>query len=146
MKSKYRPAVFVVVYRIDKHSNKPIYLLLRRKKHWKGWEFSKGGVEEGETEKETLLREVKEECGLKILKLKKYKIKGKYKYPPKFKARPGFIGQTYSLYSARVGEGRVTIDKREHSSFKWLDFFGAKKIITYDDQKKCLSIVHNSLL
>ena len=67
---KYRPAIFVVVYRIDKHSNKPLYLLLKRKKHWKGWEFPKGGVEKGETERETLLRELKEECGLKILKIK----------------------------------------------------------------------------
>jgi len=144
--NKYRPAIFVVVHKIDKRSNKPLYLLLKRKKHWKGWEFTKGGVEKGETEKETLLREIKEECGLKILKIKKYQIMGKYKYPTSFKKRPGFIGQTYSLYSAQVEEGKVKIDKREHSGFKWLDFSDAKKIITYNDQKKCLGIVHDSLL
>jgi 8-oxo-dGTP pyrophosphatase MutT (NUDIX family) len=143
--NKYRPAIFVIVYKIDNYSNKPLYLLLKRKKHWKGWEFTKGGIEKGETEKQTLLREVKEECGLKILKIRKYEEKGKYKYPTNFKERPGFIGQTYSLYSVQVGGGEVKIDKREHSDFKWLDFARARKIITYNNQKKCLKIVNKSL-
>jgi len=143
--NKYRPALFIVVYRLDKHLNRPIYLILNRKKHWKGWEFTKGGIEKGETEKKTLFREVKEECGLKIIKIKKYRVCGKYKYPKKFKARPGFIGQTYSLYSVQVGEGNVKIDRREHSAFKWLDFTGARKIITYKNQKECLEIVNNRL-
>jgi len=143
--NKYRPAIFVIVYKIDNYSNKPLYLLLKRKKHWKGWEFTKGGVEKGETEKATLLREIKEECGLKIIKIRKYKVGGRYKYPQKFKARPGFIGQTYSLYSAQVEEGKVKIDKKEHSDFKWSDFAGARKIITYNNQKKCLEIVNKSL-
>ena len=143
---KYRPAIFIVIYKLKKETNKPRYLLLKRKKHWKGWEFTKGGIEKGENEIKTLRREIKEECGLKILKTKKYRVKGKYKYPSNFKARPGFIGQTYSLYSVQVEEGKVKIDKREHSGFKWLDFANAKKIITYNNQKKCLGIVHNSLL
>jgi len=142
----YRPAIFIVIYCIDSSSNKPLYLILKRKKHWKGWEFTKGGVEKGETEKQTLLREVKEECRLKILKIKKYKIRGRYKYPQLFKKRPGFIGQTYSLYSVGVREGKVKIDKREHSGFKWLDFTSARKVITYDNQKKCLGVVNDSLL
>jgi 8-oxo-dGTP pyrophosphatase MutT (NUDIX family) len=144
--ARYRPAIFVVIYKLDRETNKPIYLLLKREKHWKGWEFTKGGIEKGETEKQTLLREVKEECGLKILKIGKYKEKGKYKYPADFKGRPSFIGQTYSLYSVQIKEGKVKIDKREHSDFKWLDFTGARKIITYNNQKKCLSIVNSSLL
>jgi len=144
--SKYRPAIFIVVYRQDKSSNKPVYLLLKRKKHWKGWEFPKGGIEKGENMLKTLKREIKEECGLKIVKITKYDIGGKYNYPKKFNDRPGFIGQTYSLYSVQVKEDWVKIDKREHSGFKWLDFDGAKKLITYKNQKKCLSIVHNSLL
>jgi len=145
IKNKFRRAIFTVLYRIDKHSNKPIYLLLKRKKHWKGWEFTKGGIEKGESEVKTLKREIKEECGLKILKIKKYKMGGKYKYPSWFKERPSFIGQTYSLYSAQVREGKVRIDKREHSGFKWLDFTSARKIITYKNQKKCLDIVNRKI-
>jgi 8-oxo-dGTP pyrophosphatase MutT (NUDIX family) len=143
--NKYRPAIFIVIYRIDTSSKNPLYLLLKRKKHWKGWEFPKGGVEKGENMLKTLKREIKEECGLKIIKIKRYGIGGKYKYPPNFKARPAFIGQTYSLYSAQVGEGKVKIDRREHSGFRWLDFTGARKIITYSDQKKCLSIVNKKI-
>jgi len=144
--NKYRPAIFIVVYHMNKHLKQLIYLILKRKKHWKGWEFPKGGVEKGESEIKTLKREIKEECGLNIIKIKRYGIGGKYKYPKNFKERPGFIGQTYSLYSVQVKEGKVKIDKREHSDFKWLDFNSAKKIITYNNQRKCLRIVHDSLL
>ena len=143
---KYRFAIFIVVYKLDKETNKPVYLLLKRKKHWKGWEFPKGGLERGENERKTLLREIKEECGLKIIKIRQYGVGGKYKYSKSFKARPAFIGQTYSLYSVQVGEGKVKIDKREHSNFKWMDFVKARKIITYNNQRKCLGIVHSSLL
>ena len=37
--------------------------------HGKGWTFPKGHVEEGETDEETALREIKEECGLSNLEL-----------------------------------------------------------------------------
>ena len=143
--STYRPAIFAVVYLLDKHSNKPVYLLLKRKKHWKGWEFPKGGVEKGENKLKTLKREIKEECGLKIIKIIRYGIKGKYNYPKNFKKRPGFTGQTYSLYSVQVREDKVKIDKREHSGFKWLNFASARKIITYKNQKKCLGIVNQKI-
>jgi ADP-ribose pyrophosphatase YjhB (NUDIX family) len=66
VKQKYRLAVFIVVYRRTKNffGNKKIkYLLLKRKKHWVGWEFPKGGVDKGESPRETAIRETKEECG-----------------------------------------------------------------------------------
>ena len=36
---------------------------MKRKKHWVGWEFPKGGVDKGESPRETAIRETKEECG-----------------------------------------------------------------------------------
>jgi len=45
-KGKYRKAVFVLLY--SKTKKWIEYLLLKRKLHWKGWEFPKGKIEPGE--------------------------------------------------------------------------------------------------
>ena len=141
----YRKAVFVVAYRLEAQGVK--YLILKRKLHWKGWEFPKGGKDGKETDKQTALREVKEETGLKILKLKAHKKSGKYKYNKEFKDRPGIIGQTYKLFSAEVSKGKIRLDKKhkEHSSSKWVDFNNAIKLLTHSTQRTCLRIVNKSL-
>ena len=43
---KYRKAVFIVTYLKTKKGIK--YLILKRKLHWVGWEFPKGGLEKKE--------------------------------------------------------------------------------------------------
>ena len=78
---KYRKAVFIVTYK--KEGDKTLYLMLKRKLHWKGWEFPKGGAKKGETIRQTIIREVKEEVGLKPIKITNYKIKGKFRYNKK---------------------------------------------------------------
>ena len=140
MAKKFRKAVFVVTYYIK--DSKPIYLILKRKLHWKGWEFVKGGVDRFESKKNAALREVKEETGLKTQQIHKHNHFGKYLYKKKFLDRTGIAGQTYSLYSAKVKKAKVKVDKREHSNYQWLDFNQAAKKLTHPNQKKCLKIVH----
>jgi bis(5'-nucleosidyl)-tetraphosphatase len=136
MKFKYRKAVFVVLYKTEK--GKVFYLILHRKKHWKGFEFCKGGIEDGETEIDAAKRETYEESGLKIKKIFNNHIHGKYKYPRKFSDRRGFLGQKYSVYSAEVFPGKVKIDKHEHSGFEWLEYKDALEKLSKEDQKKVL--------
>ena len=140
---KYRKAVFVVTYYFK--DSKPNYLILKRRLHWKGWEFPKGGVDLFESKKNAAIREVKEETGLKVLNVQKHKNHGKYLYKKKFLDRTGIAGQTFSLYSAEAKDSKVKLDQKEHSSYKWLDFNKAQKILTYPNQRKCLKIVHLSL-
>src|SRR3989344_489310 len=109
---KFRKSVFIVVYFRNKKEIQ--YLILKRKLHWSGWEFPKGGVEFSESEKTAVRREIKEETGLKIIKIKKFNVEGKFRYNKKLLDRPGFSGQEYSLYSAEVKKAKVKIDKREH--------------------------------
>lgn len=142
-REKYRKAIFVVVYLRSK--NKIKYLILKRKKHWIGWEFPKGGVEFFETRNRAVKREVKEETGLKILKMKKFKIYGEYDYDKEYSDRKGLVGQDFLLYAAEVQRGKVTIDKREHSDFKWMNFKDAEKKLTWANQRKCLKIVDDYL-
>jgi 8-oxo-dGTP pyrophosphatase MutT (NUDIX family) len=138
-KGKLRPAIFAVVYSIK---NKKIgYLILKRKKHWIGWEFPKGKIEFLETRRMAVRREVKEETGQNILKIKKFNVKGLYKYKKKMNDRKGYIGQDYHLFSVEVKKGKVSLDRKEHNGHKWVSFNEAEKRLTWEDQKKCLRIV-----
>ncbi|MCK4552776.1 NUDIX domain-containing protein [Candidatus Pacearchaeota archaeon] len=140
---KYRKSVFIITY--TKVKGKIYYLLLKRKLHWKGWEFPKGGRKFFESKKQTVKREIKEETGLVPIKIKKIKISGKFKYNKKFPDRKGFIGQTYSLYAVEVKKKKIILDKLEHSDYKWLDLEKAIKKLHWPNQRKCLKIVDERL-
>lgn len=141
---RYRKAIFVVVYSIDK-GNRIEYLILQRKHHWKGWEFPKGGINKDEKMKAAVRREVREETGLVPLKIKKFDFSGRYLYKKKFADRTGIKGQTFSLYAAETKKGKVRIDRKEHSEYKWMSFGEAVKRIRFNNQKKSLRIVNDWL-
>ncbi|MCX6748873.1 MAG: NUDIX domain-containing protein [Candidatus Pacearchaeota archaeon] len=136
---KYRKGVFIVVFYGKK------YLLLGRVLHWNGWEFPKAGLKKGEQDKEAVKRELKEETGLKARKIIDFKIKGKFKYAQEYNDRPGILGQTWHLFAVQSSSRRVKIDRREHSSYKWLNFKQAYKLLTWQSQKKCLKLVDKFL-
>ncbi|MBM3247155.1 NUDIX domain-containing protein [Candidatus Pacearchaeota archaeon] len=144
---KYRRGVFIVVFR--KLQDKKIeYLLLKRKLHWKGWEFPKGGVEAKEKLSRTVARECFEETGLKPQRIIKFNVRGKYPYKRVFKDRLGFIGQTYQLFAVGVSpdsKKKVKFDRREHSGFVWIAFKKAIRLVHWGDQKKCLRVVDKFL-
>ncbi len=143
MKEVYRKAIFVVVYAKTKKGIE--YLILRRRHHWKGWEFAKGGINFNETKEHAVKRETGEETGLTARKIKKFNYHGKYLYKKKFSDRTGIMGQSFSLYAAEVRRGKVKIDKKEHSGFKWLSFEEAVKKVRFPNQKKSLRIVNEWL-
>lgn len=136
---KYRQAVFAVTYAETDEGIK--YLILKRKFHWRGWEFSKGGINFLESKKSAVKREIFEETGKKPLRIKRFNFHGKYKYKKKLPERKDFIGQAYSLYAAEIKYGKIKIDKSEHLTYKWLSFDEALRKITFQNQKKSLRIV-----
>jgi len=146
---KYRPSVFIVTYSITK--GKIYYLILKRKLHWKGWEFPKGGLEgiiERIFPKRAVKRELIEETGLTPIKIRKHNYSGAFRYKKIFADRPGIIGQTYQLYSAEVKKQKPHVKKnkeREHSDYLWTDYKTALKKLTWPNQKKCLTIVNSWL-
>jgi len=143
MQSKYRQAVFIVTYATTNEGIK--YLILKRKFHWHGWEFPKGGIKFPESKKATVRREILEETGKKSLKIKMFNFHGKYEYKKKFPERKDFIGQAYSLYATEIKYGNVKIDKMEHSSYIWLPFNEALRKLTFQNQKKSLKVVNKWL-
>jgi 8-oxo-dGTP pyrophosphatase MutT (NUDIX family) len=141
---RYRKAVFILAYAKTKKGIK--YLLLKRKLHWKGWEFPKGKIEKNEPEEKAVKRELKEETGHKAAKIRKFNFSGKYRYNKIFPDRPGIKGQTFSLYSARIKKsGKIDPDTYEHCGFKWVDFSRAIKMLKWPNQRKSLRIVDSWL-
>ena len=108
MKKRYRKGVFIVVYIMEK--NKIFYLLVKRKLHWKGWEFPKGGIE-NKNHLNDVKRETKEETGQFPVKIKSFNKKGKYLYDKQYPDRKGFIGQSYRLFSAEIKNKKMLDEK-----------------------------------
>ena len=142
-KGKFRKAVFIVTYKREKETI--LYLLLKRKLHWVGWEFPKGGIEKSETPLQAVIRELKEETSLCPKKIESYNLKGGYDYSERYPDRKGFTGQSWQLFSAQVQGTKVKLDREEHSVYKWLKFKQALKLLTWQNQKECLRIVNKSL-
>jgi len=140
-KQKYRKAVFIATYHLE--DKVPKFLIQKRKLHWSGFEFPKGGIKKFELKKTAVKRELSEEVGLPVIKIKNHKIKGKYLYKKILKDRPNVIGQTYTLYSAQVKKGKPNLDKKEHYSAQWLNYTKALKKLTWKNQKDCLKIVYD---
>ena len=142
-KAGYRKGVFIAAYALAE--GKIEYLILRRKLHWRGWEFPKGGLEKGERAINGVKREIKEESGMMPLKIKKFNISGKYKYGKSVSDRENIIGQSYSLYAVEIKKEKIKIDKLEHSDYKWASFEESMKKLTWPNQKRCLKIINKWL-
>ncbi len=139
MYRRYRKGVFGITY-----STKPLrYLLLHRELHWKGWEFTKGGKKAREKLEKTCRREIKEETGLKIKKIKRLPFQGKFNYNKKAEQEWKAKGFEYVLFACQVKKDRVKIDKKEHNDYKWCNYSQAMKLLRWPNQKKCLKIVNS---
>lgn len=139
---KYRKGVFVVVYAI-----KPLkYLILHRIWHWQGWEFTKGGFLAREKAEHAVVREVKEETGLKVLKIIPFNVKGSFIYDKEAQKDRKAKGFIYKLFAAEVKKGKVKITKKEHNAYKWVNFEKALKMLKWPNQKRCLRMVNNYLI
>lgn len=110
------------------------------------WDFPKGHVEKGESDEQTLRREIKEETGIERLevvsKFKKYSF---YYYKAKRKERIKRINNGISTNVAKVVvyylvktiEKEVTIS-HEHKGFQWLEAEQALEKITFPKSRKVL--------
>ena len=102
-----------------------------------------GHIDTKETPLGAARRELKEETGNFPIRIKNFKIKGRYPYSKELSDRKGIYGQTFTLFSAEIKKTKkIKIDKKEHLSFEWCSFEKALKKLTYSDQKKCLKIVN----
>ena len=98
------------------------------------WDLAKGHVEEGETLKGTVVREVKEETGIDDLKfISGFQEKTEYFFTAKRKK----IFKTNKLFLAETKKEEINLSL-EHTSFAWLSYYDALDRITFENTKKVL--------
>ncbi len=126
-----------VVFRKEK--NETYYLLL----HYQAghWDFPKGHIEEGESLKQTAIREIVEETGITdIVFLDGFKEKIEYFFKLENKA----IFKVVMFFLAQTRTRGVNLSF-EHTDFKWLSYKEALAQLTYKNAKEILKKAHNFL-
>lgn len=116
------------------------YLLL----HYEAghWDFPKGAIEAGESELETVKREVWEETGIKEIEiLPGFRKTIQYFY----RKSKQLVRKTVIFYLARTFTREVTLSY-EHVGYMWLDYENAMKKLTYKTAKDTLKEAHEFLI
>ena len=104
-------------------------VLLVYEKNRNFWGFPKGHMEDGETEIETALREVKEEVGLDV------EIDKKRRYTLNYVIN-NEIDKTTVLYIAKAKKEKIIMQESEIENTKWCSFEEALNMLTFDDWKE----------
>jgi len=126
---RYRPNVAAVIL----SSNYPMkceFLIARRDDIKDVWQFPQGGIDDGESAKEALFRELKEEIGTdKIEILAKYPEKLKYDFPKTIAKRMyPFDGQSQTYFLVRLKHhAKIKLDTK-HPEFDDYKFVKRKEI------------------
>ena len=125
-----------IVFKRDKE---PIYLLLHYEA--KHWDFPKGNIEKGETDIETVKREIKEETGITDIEfIKGFKEKIQYYY----KFEGVLINKSVVFYLAKTLAKEVKLSF-EHIDFVWLPYDEAMDRLTFKNAKEILEKAHKFL-
>lgn len=111
------------------------FLMLEREETKNDWTFAKGHAEEGETPKETAMRELEEETGIKEIEIldlplihEEYEIVSHSE--KRLKINDYFIGF--------VKDKNVKIEKEEIQSYKWVTFEEALNSFQHESRKQVL--------
>jgi len=105
------------------------------------WDFPKGGVEGGESEVDTALREVREETGLNSVQiLEGFRKEIEYMY----RKQGQLVKKKVVFYLARSDTKDVRLSY-EHRAFIWLNYENALRNLTYRTAKATLMEAHKFL-
>jgi bis(5'-nucleosidyl)-tetraphosphatase len=126
----------VIKYQSVGDSNSSEFLLLRNRRGF--WGFPQGHKEKGESEIQTLTREVLEETGIRELEIQSYIGDIRYSY---FKGDGMKSEKEVRFYFATTSTRQVKISI-EHADFRWVTLGDALNIIDHAKLKQILAKGH----
>ena len=124
----------VVFYR----SNDSIEYLLVKNRNGRCWSFPKGHIENGESEKQTAAREIKEETGLDVHFKADFRETGIY-HPF------GRTSKKVVFFLAETNSDKVSIQRREIDYYRWATMDQAQKLCKHENDIRVLEKVSNLL-
>ena len=102
------------------------------------WDFPKGHVEEGETEVQTAIREVKEETNIDV------EVNEKYRYTVEYSPKEDVIKEVVYFLAKNISNNKEA-QLEEVSEVQWFEFEEALDKITYDTSKQVLQKLKRGL-
>ena len=117
----------IIFYRTKQN----VKILLVKNNNGRYWSFPKGHIEEGETEQETAIREIKEETGLDVTIDSSFREISEY-------CPFGKIRKRVVFFLARAFTDNVKIQEEEIDSYIWVDLQQARKLCTYDNDLRII--------
>ena len=133
MKCLYEKSCGGIIFYNGKQNTK---ILLVKNTNGKYWSFPKGHIEQGETEKETAAREIKEETGLDVDIKKDFREVSDY-------CPFGKIRKHVVFFLAQAFTDDVKIQEEEIAEYIWVDFQQARKICSYDNDLRIIEKAQN---
>ncbi len=111
------------------------YLLLHYRYKTEYWDFVKGNIEQGESEKETAAREAREETGISDLKFaERFKEKISYVY----RRDERLISKQVVFMLAETKTNDVKLSE-EHIGYEWLPYKEAVERVSFKNSKDVLT-------
>lgn len=106
-------------------------ILLVKNNNGRYWSFPKGHIEDGETEQETAIREIKEETGLDVTLVSDFREISEY-------CPFGKIRKRVVFFLAQAFTDNVKIQEEEIDSYIWVDLQQARKLCSYDNDLRII--------
>ncbi len=129
---KHEKSCGAIIYNARPGDNGLDLLLIRHRA--KGhWSFPKGHVEGDETERETALREVKEETGLDIL------LRDGFRECVEYYPKPGVKKQVVYFLGYLDHEQELRRQEEEVSEIGWIALDRAADIVTFKNDKNLIA-------
>ena len=105
------------------------------------WGFPKGHMENGESEVDTAIREIKEEVGLNVV------VDESKRFEFDYIVKGMNVHKTVVLFVAKADDNAdIVLQESEIAEAKWLPFSDVEGLLTFDDWKKVWLKIMNEAL